>query len=82
MVYACSVAFNFSDFFLFPKQVLAEKQILIIGAKDGKRGFRVYPNWDIPENKQAEKTKAWQMEFFVDLAKEDELKKVAKLFTR
>lgn len=54
-------------FFLFPKLVLAEKQILLNGAKDGKRAFRIYPKWDIPENKQAEKTKTWQIEFFIDL---------------
>lgn len=57
-------------FFFFSKQVLAEKQILINGTKDGKRGFRVYPSWDIPENRQAEKTLAWQSEFFIDLTKE------------
>lgn len=58
-------------FFLFPKLVLGEKQILTKGTTEGKRGFRVYPNWDIPESKQAEKTKAWQVEFFVDLKKPD-----------
>lgn len=52
-------------FFFFSKSVLAKKQILINGNKDGKRGFRVYPNWDLPESKQAEKTQAWQSEFLL-----------------
>ncbi|MNU89782.1 MepB protein [compost metagenome] len=55
-------------FFLFPKAVLAEKRILTENGKEGKRGFRVYPAWDIPENKQAEKTKSWQISFFIDLS--------------
>lgn len=59
--------------FLFSKSALTENKILTNATKEGKRGFRVYPNWDIPENKQAEKTKAWQMEFFVDLDDDSEL---------
>ncbi|MNJ97494.1 MepB protein [compost metagenome] len=54
-------------FFLFPKAVLAEKRILTENGKEGKRGFRVYPVWDLPESKQAEKTRNWQNDFFVDL---------------
>lgn len=54
-------------FFIFPKKVLAEKQILTSDQKEGKRGFRVYPNWDVPESKQAEKTKNWQTKYFIDI---------------
>mgnify|MGYP003574926877 CR=1 FL=1 len=67
-------------FFFFSKQVLAEKQILINGTKDGKRGFRVYPSWDAPENKQAEKTQVWQSEFFINLGNEADVKKVNSFF--
>jgi len=55
-------------FFLFPKKVLVEKQILTDNQKEGKRGFRVYPNWDEPESKQAEKTKSWQTKYFIDIS--------------
>jgi hypothetical protein len=34
--------------------------------KAGKRGFRVYPIWDKPDNKQAEKTQKWQVKHFLD----------------
>lgn len=69
-------------FFLFPKAVLAEKGILTQNGKEGKRGFRVYPAWDIPENKQAEKTKNWQNSFFIDLNSNEEagLEKFRELF--
>ena len=53
--------------FIFPKRVLAEKQILSLSEKEGKRGFRVYPPWDIPNNKQAINTKSWQVGYFYDL---------------
>ena len=52
--------------FIFPKRVLAEKQILS-GIKEGKRGFRVYPNWDRPLNNQALKTQSWQEKYFVNV---------------
>ncbi len=59
-------------FFLFPKAVLSEKQILTNDSKEGKRGCRVYPNWCIPENKQAQKTKMWQTKYFIDFCKKEE----------
>lgn len=54
-------------FFLFPKYILGEKQILATNNKEGKRGFRVYADWDMVENRQAEKTKAWQAGYFIDV---------------
>ena len=59
---------NQSGFFCFPKSVLTEKQLLTVGNKTGKRDFRVYTDWDIPEN-QAIKTRQWQSDFFIDLNK-------------
>ncbi|MFY1045745.1 MepB family protein [Chryseobacterium sp. GP-SGM7] len=61
--------------FLFPKSILIKNQILTVDSKDGKRGFRVYPNWDIPENKQATKTHNWQTKFFVDFSDDDFVEK-------
>ncbi|MBO6183540.1 MAG: MepB family protein [Chryseobacterium sp.] len=62
-------------FFLFTKDVLIKNQILSTDFKDGKRGFRIYPNWDIPQNKQATKTQNWQNQFFIDLADENYIEK-------
>lgn len=52
--------------FVFTKQVLIEHNILSTSKKEGKRGFRVYPPWDVTANKQAQKTQKWQAEFFVE----------------
>ncbi len=46
--------------FIFPISVLADKNIVSQNGREGKRGIRVYPPWDIVTNKQAEKTQAWQ----------------------
>lgn len=58
---------NKTGFFFFPKQALRELGILTSSHHEGKRGFRVYPIWDIPSNKQAERTKIWQNDYFIDL---------------
>ncbi|WP_411972232.1 MepB family protein [Sphingobacterium sp. Lzh-3] len=52
--------------FVFPKQALVEHTILTAGCQMGKRGFRIYPDWSIPTNKQATKSKQWQHRYFVD----------------
>lgn len=49
--------------FIFSKDVLIKNGILS-EMKEGKRGFRVYPQWDTPQNKQAIKTQVWQLEYF------------------
>lgn len=51
--------------FIFPKSVLASKGIIAQKGKGGKRGFRVYPPWDMVTNKQAEKTQSWQKKYFL-----------------
>lgn len=58
-------------FFLFPKSELIKRQILTTNSKEGKRGFRVYPNWTKTENKQAEKTQTWQTRYFLDFTQEN-----------
>jgi hypothetical protein len=52
--------------FIFPKSVLHQKGVLADDEKDGKRGFRVYPPWDIAENKQAKQTQEWQSKYFLE----------------
>lgn len=55
---------NFGQF-IFPKEVLVEKWIITKNWKLWKRWIRVYPSWDIPTNKQAQKTKSWQEKYFL-----------------
>lgn len=57
---------NFGQF-IFPKEVLVKQSIFSTQEKEGKRGFRVYPPWDLAENAQAKKTQAWQLEYYLDL---------------
>jgi len=53
--------------FLFSKDTLMEKGIITKNSiKNGKRGFRVYPNWDKPLSKQAIATQRWQSNYFSD----------------
>lgn len=64
-------------FFLFPKHVLIEKQILTTHIKEGKRGFRVYPAWTVTTNKQAKKTQNWQIKYFIEIEKSDRKSPIA-----
>jgi len=51
--------------------------------KEGKRGFRVYPNWVKPENKQAEKTQNWQQDYFVEVNNQQiDKTKLEKIFNK
>lgn len=52
--------------FIFPKSILVTQGIISTSDKEGKRGIRVYPPWDIPENKQAQQTQKWQLNYFVE----------------
>lgn len=54
--------------FVFPKMVLVENKILTSKTNEGKRGIRVYPPWDLTNNKQAQKTQLWQSKYFLDLS--------------
>jgi hypothetical protein len=53
--------------FIFPKKILLENRILSDAKKVGKRGFRVYPNWVITENRQARKSQLWQTKYFLEI---------------
>jgi hypothetical protein len=57
---------NFGQF-IFPKSVLGDKGIITRNGKEGKRGIRVYPPWDIPTNRQAVKTQSWQTKYFLTI---------------
>lgn len=75
---------NNSGFFIFPKAVL-EKENLILGeVKVGKRGFRLYADWHLTDSTQAEKTKLWQSQYFINYSdrKNTILEKFAKLIQK
>jgi hypothetical protein len=57
---------SLSGRFLFPSEELLNRGILsgMNSNQSGKRGFRVYPDWDIPTSKQAIETQKWQVQFF------------------
>lgn len=57
---------NRIGYFLFTNELLNEKGILL-GKHNGKRGFRVYPSWDKPNNKQANTTQIWQLPYFHEM---------------
>ena len=63
---------NFGQF-IFPKSVLVSHGIISQNEKGGKRGIRVYAPWDKPENKQAMKTQAWQVNYFVEIGENSHL---------
>jgi hypothetical protein len=66
--------------FIFPKTILHEKGILADHKKDGKRGFRVYPPWDIAENKQAKQTQTWQLQYFFEISAKTDIAKMKIFF--
>lgn len=68
--------------FIFPKNILASKNILSISGKGGKRAIRVYAPWVKTESTQANKTKEWQTKYFIDLSdpKKINLKHACELY--
>ena len=67
--------------FVFPKSVLIAKGIISTTTKEGKRGFRVYPSWDVAKSKQAIKTQQWQLDYFWILNEDTDLGKVKALYS-
>ncbi|MBL4703480.1 MAG: MepB family protein [Flavobacteriales bacterium] len=66
--------------FVFPRTVLMKKGIITTGKKEGKRAFRVYPNWDEAKNKQAKQTQKWQLNYFYEVNNSTELDSVKELY--
>lgn len=67
--------------FVFPKSILLEKGIISNNNTSGKRGIRVYPSWDVPTSKQAEKTQNWQTKYFYSINNDSvDIELVKKLF--
>ena len=68
--------------FVFPKSELISNRIIKTERKDGKRGFRVYPIWDKAQNKQAQKTQKWQLNYFYEIVESTNLEKVKELYRK
>lgn len=68
--------------FVFPKSELINKGILTTVKKDGKRGFRVYPKWDVAQNTQARITQEWQLKYFYIIDSTTDFKRVNELYNR
>ena len=64
MVYVRSQ--GYTGLFIFPKSVLFSKDMISQHGNGGKRALRVYPSWDITDNKQARATQAWQLRYFIE----------------
>lgn len=66
MIITVRSADNFGQF-IFPKSALVNNAVMSSNGKGGKRGMRVYPPWDVVNNKQAEKSQCWQMKYFLTI---------------
>lgn len=77
----CTSVNNFGQF-VFPKGILIEKGIVSSSNKEGKRAFRVYPIWETPTSKQAEKTQNWQKEHFISLTNNIDFNDVKKKYLK
>jgi hypothetical protein len=72
---------NFGQF-VFPKSLLYEKGFLSKEGKGGKRAMRVYPPWDITNNKQAHVTQTWQLHYFFEIEPNFDIVGAQKLYQR
>jgi hypothetical protein len=68
--------------FVFTKSILIDQKVISVKDKGGKRGIRVYPPWEIPDNDQARRTQAWQADHFIDTADPDALEKLRRVLNR
>jgi hypothetical protein len=60
--------------------VLVKKGMISTDRTEGKRAFRIYPAWDKPNNKQAERTQKWQLNHFYEINEAVDLKRVSELY--
>lgn len=58
---------NKNGFFVFSKPILLNNKIISGEKSSGKRGFRLYPPWNLGLNKQAERTQHWQNKCFFEM---------------
>ncbi len=65
-VISCCEGERFGQF-VFPRDVLRERDIVATNGSGGKRAFRVYPPWVTTTNRQARSTQTWQVEHWLRL---------------
>lgn len=53
--------------FVFPRDVLCERDVVSRNGSGGKRAFRVYPPWVTTANRQARSSQAWQLDHFLHI---------------
>lgn len=66
--------------FVFPKNELIKRGIISTDKKEGKRAFRVYPNWDVAKNTTAARTQKWQRDYFYIIDDLTDFERVKKLY--
>ncbi|MFG2722045.1 MepB family protein [Streptomyces sp. NPDC048416] len=68
--------------FVFPLDALRHHGVVSTNGRGGKRAFRVYPPWVTTTNRQAGRTQAWQLDFFLHLHQDGpvDLARVRKLY--
>ncbi len=71
---------NFGQF-IFPKTILMQKGVISQNGQSGKRGIRVYAPWHVVSNQQANKTKLWQNQYFVEINGDLDIQSAKKRFT-
>ena len=67
--------------FVFPKSAMITHGIISSDAHEGKRGFRVYPSWTNPNNRQAVATQKWQLKYFYLIDSDSNIEKIKKLYS-
>ena len=68
--------------FIFDQKILISKGVMSKNHQGGKRAIRVYPAWTRPTAKDAIKTQAWQLQYFLPLDQSihGDLNQVKKFF--
>ncbi|GHE12800.1 MepB family protein [Streptomyces alanosinicus] len=56
--------------FVFPRDLLRERDIVSRNGSGGKRAFRVYPPWVTTTSRQARNTQAWQVKYFLPIGED------------
>ena len=66
--------------FIFPREVLLNKNILESENNKGKMAMRVYPDRETELKKTAEQIQKWQSDYFIDLTNEINEVRLKKLY--
>ena len=53
---------------ILSRELLTQKKIVSSASAPGKRGFRIYTDWNRPESRHARITQQWQSQYFLNLS--------------